>query len=147
MIRDNVYVCMYVYVSLCFGTDADRFSAVLAVKHDCVFGDDLELNEISYVSEVFCSFLSLLPYSLPLSFSYEQMLIIFCQRSFSKLICDTSCQVLSKLNRPIVYSLSPGTSVTPAMAKDVSGLVNMYRITGDDWDYWADVRAHFDVTR
>ncbi|XP_017420629.1 uncharacterized protein LOC108330641 isoform X1 [Vigna angularis] len=76
------------------------------VKHDCVFGDDLELNEISYVSEV-----------------------------------------LSELNRPIVYSLSPGTSVTPAMAKSVSGLVNMYRITGDDWDYWADVQAHFDVTR
>ncbi|KAL9329637.1 hypothetical protein ACSQ67_004640 [Phaseolus vulgaris] len=76
------------------------------VKHDCVFGDDLELNEISYVSEV-----------------------------------------LSELNRPIVYSLSPGTSVTPAMAKDVSGLVNMYRITGDDWDSWGDVRAHFDVTR
>lgn len=76
------------------------------VKHDCVFGDDLELNEISYVSEV-----------------------------------------LSELNRPIVYSLSPGTSVTPAMAKSVSGLVNMYRITGDDWDYWDDVRAHFDVTR
>ncbi|TKY60227.1 Alpha-galactosidase mel1 [Spatholobus suberectus] len=76
------------------------------VKHDCVFGDDLDLNEITYVSEV-----------------------------------------LSKLNRPIVYSLSPGTSVTPAMAKDVSGLVNMYRITGDDWDNWTDVRAHFDVTR
>ncbi|KAG5058269.1 hypothetical protein JHK82_013238 [Glycine max] len=55
--------------------------------------------------------------------------------------------VLSELNRPIVYSLSPGTSVTPAMAKDVSGLVNMYRITGDDWDLWEDVKAHFDVTR
>nr|KYP36484.1 Alpha-galactosidase [Cajanus cajan] len=76
------------------------------VKHDCVFGDDLDLNEITYVSEV-----------------------------------------LNKLNRPILYSLSPGATVTPAMAKDVSGLVNMYRITGDDWDKWADVRAHFDVTR
>ncbi|XP_027335111.1 uncharacterized protein LOC113849411 [Abrus precatorius] len=76
------------------------------VKHDCVFGDDLDLNEISYVSEV-----------------------------------------LKELDRSIVYSLSPGTSVTPAMAKDVSGLVNMYRITGDDWDSWWDVKAHFDVTR
>ncbi|RDX91533.1 aglB, partial [Mucuna pruriens] len=91
---------------LCFGNNVDRFSALLAVKHDCVFGDDLDLNEITYVSEV-----------------------------------------LSELNRPIVYSLSPGTSVTPAMAKDVSGLVNMYRITGDDWDTWLDVKAHFDVTR
>ena len=60
---------------------------------------------------------------------------------------DMSCQVLRELERPILYSLSPGTSVTPAMAKDVSGLVNMYRITGDDWDKWEDVKAHFDVTR
>ncbi|KAF1875815.1 hypothetical protein Lal_00006445 [Lupinus albus] len=74
------------------------------VKHDCVFGDDLDLNEITYVSEVL-------------------------------------------RNHPIVYSLSPGTSVTPAMAKDVSSLVNMYRITGDDWDTWDDVKAHFGVTR
>ena len=56
-------------------------------------------------------------------------------------------QVLKQLDRPILYSLSPGTSVTPAMAADVSGLVNMYRITGDDWDTWGDVAAHFDVTR
>ncbi|KAK6160287.1 hypothetical protein DH2020_003668 [Rehmannia glutinosa] len=73
------------------------------VKHDCVFGEDLDLDEISYV--------------------------------------------LTELNHPILYSLSPGTSVTPAMARDVSGLVNMYRITGDDWDTWGDVAAHFDITR
>ncbi|KAL5134452.1 hypothetical protein HKD37_03G007610 [Glycine soja] len=84
----------------------DRFVVVLVVKHDCVFGDDLDLNEISYVFEV-----------------------------------------LSELNRHIVYSLSLGTSVTPAMGKDISGLVNMYRITIDDWDLWEDVKAHFDVTR
>ncbi|KAK4789447.1 hypothetical protein SAY86_016751 [Trapa natans] len=76
------------------------------VKHDCVFGDDLNLDEITYVSDV-----------------------------------------LQKLHRPILYSLSPGTSVTPAMAQKVSGLANMYRITGDDWDNWADVIAHFDVSR
>jgi len=58
-----------------------------------------------------------------------------------------SCQVLSQLNRPIVYSLSPGVGVTPSLAKDVSGLVNMYRITGDDWDTWQDVAAHFDISR
>jgi len=58
-----------------------------------------------------------------------------------------SCQVLSQFNRPIVYSLSPGKDVTPAMAKDVSGLVNMYRITGDDFDKWDDVKAHFDISR
>lgn len=76
------------------------------VKHDCVFGDDLDIEEITFVSEV-----------------------------------------LKMLDRPILYSLSPGTSVTPTMAKEVSGLVNMYRITGDDWDTWGDVAAHFDVSR
>ncbi|XVF85072.1 hypothetical protein PTKIN_Ptkin17bG0089000 [Pterospermum kingtungense] len=76
------------------------------VKHDCVFGEDLDIDEISFVSEV-----------------------------------------LRKLDRPILYSVSPGTSVTPAMAKDVSGLVNMYRITGDDWDTWSDVVSHFDISR
>ncbi|OVA20827.1 Glycoside hydrolase [Macleaya cordata] len=76
------------------------------VKNDCVFGDDLDADEIRVVSEV-----------------------------------------LEELDRPILYSLSPGTSVTPAMADDVSNLVNMYRITGDDWDKWEDVAAHFNVTR
>lgn len=53
-------------------------------KYDCMFGHkDLDLNEITYVSEV-----------------------------------------LRKLNSPIVYSLSPGKTVTPAVAKDASGLVN-----------------------
>lgn len=56
-------------------------------------------------------------------------------------------QFLKNLGRPIIYSLSPGTGVTPAMAKSVHGLVNMYRITGDDWDTWRDVAAHFNVTR
>ncbi|XP_024991132.1 uncharacterized protein LOC112525293 isoform X1 [Cynara cardunculus var. scolymus] len=76
------------------------------VKHDCVFGEDLDLNEIETVSEI-----------------------------------------LKELDRPILYSLSPGTSVTPAMAKQVAPLVNMYRVTGDDWDNWGDVAAHFDVSR
>lgn len=56
-------------------------------------------------------------------------------------------QILRQLERPILYSLSPGTSVTPNMAKQVNRLVNMYRITGDDWDKWGDVAAHFDVAR
>ncbi|KAA8529650.1 hypothetical protein F0562_034250 [Nyssa sinensis] len=76
------------------------------VKNDCVFGDDLDIDEISFVSEV-----------------------------------------LRGLDRPILYSLSPGTSVTPTMAKDVRHLVNMYRITGDDWDSWGDVASHFNVAR
>jgi hypothetical protein len=46
-----------------------------------------------------------------------------------------------------VYSISPGTNVTSALAKEVSGLVNMYRITGDDWDSWGDVKPHFNISR
>ncbi|GLT36654.1 hypothetical protein SLA2020_110170 [Shorea laevis] len=76
------------------------------VKHDCVFGDDLDVDEISSVSEI-----------------------------------------LSKLDHPIVYSLSPGTNATPDLAKNVYGLTNMYRITADDWDKWEDVESHFNVTR
>ncbi|XP_056168352.1 uncharacterized protein LOC115692344 isoform X2 [Syzygium oleosum] len=76
------------------------------IKNDCVFGDDLNINEITYISEV-----------------------------------------LKELDRPILYSLSPGTSVTPDMAKAVSGLSNLYRITADDWDSWGDVASHFDVAR
>ncbi|CAI0453725.1 unnamed protein product [Linum tenue] len=76
------------------------------IKHDCVFGADFNLEEITYVS-----------------------------------------RVLKKLNRPILYSLSPGTSVTPAMAKELKGLANMYRVTADDWDSWGDVASHFDVAR
>lgn len=76
------------------------------LKHDCVFGDDFELSEITVVSEI-----------------------------------------LEELNRPILYSLSPGTSATPIMAQQVATLVNMYRVTGDDWDNWGDVAAHFDVSR
>ncbi|KAJ8615359.1 hypothetical protein MRB53_034731 [Persea americana] len=76
------------------------------VKNDCVFGEDLDIKEISIVSEV-----------------------------------------LKELDRPIVYSLSPGTIVTPDMAKQVHALVNMYRITGDDWDKWEDVRYHFNIAR
>ncbi|KAI7727332.1 hypothetical protein M8C21_027604 [Ambrosia artemisiifolia] len=76
------------------------------VKHDCVFGDDFQLDEITVVSGI-----------------------------------------LKGLNRTILYSLSPGTSATPTMAKKVAPLVNMYRVTGDDWDTWGDVATHFDVSR
>eukprot|EP01018_Ginkgo_biloba_P025173 Gb_16622 [translate_table: standard] len=76
------------------------------VKHDCVFGDDLELDEITTVS-----------------------------------------QILKNIDRPIVYSISPGTNVTPRMALQINSLVNMYRVTSDDWDTWQDVEPHFNVAR
>jgi hypothetical protein len=30
-------------------------------------------------------------------------------------------------------------------AKEIMGVVNMYRVTGDDWDSWAALKGHFDV--
>ncbi|XP_057425402.1 alpha-galactosidase mel1-like [Lotus japonicus] len=74
------------------------------VKLDCVFGEDLNLDEITTVS-----------------------------------------QILKDTNSPIVLSLSPGVNATPQMARMVSGLVNAYRVTGDDWDEWPAVVNHFDV--
>uniref|UniRef100_A0A0E0JJK6 Alpha-galactosidase n=1 Tax=Oryza punctata TaxID=4537 RepID=A0A0E0JJK6_ORYPU len=58
----------------------------------------------------------------------------------------TISELLQELDRPIILSISPGTEVTPALAKNISQHVNMYRITGDDWDNWKDVSSHFDVS-
>ncbi|XP_059076645.1 alpha-galactosidase mel1 isoform X2 [Cryptomeria japonica] len=76
------------------------------VKHDCIFGQDLNIDEISLVS-----------------------------------------QILKDIDRPILYSISPGKDATPDMARKISKLVNMYRITADDWDSWHHIRSHFEVSR
>ncbi|CAN6464209.1 unnamed protein product [Victoria cruziana] len=76
------------------------------VKHDCVYGDDLNLEEIEIVSEI-----------------------------------------LKAKENPILYSISPGTHVTLEMAEKVKEAVNMYRVTGDDWDSWRDLALHFDIAR
>ena len=52
---------------------------------------------------------------------------------------------------PIVYSLSPGGGFAEAtldigtIAPTISADVNMYRVTGDDWDSWGAVASHFGV--
>uniref|UniRef100_A0A453PJG4 Alpha-galactosidase n=4 Tax=Aegilops tauschii TaxID=37682 RepID=A0A453PJG4_AEGTS len=56
-------------------------------------------------------------------------------------------ETLKELERPVILSISPGTEVTPALAENITQHVDMYRITGDDWDSWKDVRPHFDVAR
>uniref|UniRef100_A0ACD5Z1K3 Uncharacterized protein n=2 Tax=Avena sativa TaxID=4498 RepID=A0ACD5Z1K3_AVESA len=58
----------------------------------------------------------------------------------------TVSELLQEIDRPIVLSISPGTEVTPALAENISEHVNMYRITGDDWDSWKDVSSHFTVS-
>ncbi|OEL33034.1 hypothetical protein BAE44_0005946 [Dichanthelium oligosanthes] len=55
----------------------------------------------------------------------------------------TISEMLQEIDHPIILSLSPGTEVTPALAENISDHVNMYRITGDDWDNWNDVSSHF----
>lgn len=76
------------------------------VKLDCVFGDDLDEDEIIVVA-----------------------------------------QTLEGLGNNILLSLSPGVSATPKMADGLSSIVDQYRITGDDWDEWPAIVAHFDVIR
>lgn len=76
------------------------------IKHDCIFGTDLNVDEVRAVSEA---------------------------------IIETG--------RPMIYSISPGVLTTLDMALKVNGLVNMYRVTGDDWDSWMDLQSHFDVAR
>jgi len=47
---------------------------------------------------------------------------------------------------PMVYSLSPGDGTgDTSNAQYVHTVVNMYRVTDDDWDSWDDLFSHFDV--
>ncbi|CAL9193609.1 unnamed protein product [Musa hybrid cultivar] len=59
----------------------------------------------------------------------------------------TVSELLRELDQPVLFSISPGTNVTPSMAGSISAYVDMYRITADDWDKWTDVASHFDISR
>merc|ERR1712086_717820 len=55
---------------------------------------------------------------------------------------------IQKTNRTMVYSLSPGGGTAAdnvRNAQQISNNVNMYRVTGDDWDTWGAVESHFSV--
>jgi len=57
-------------------------------------------------------------------------------------------QAIEKTGRTMVYSLSPGggdTADNVHRAQQISHDVNMYRVTGDDWDTWGAVDSHFTV--
>lgn len=47
----------------------------------------------------------------------------------------------------MVYSVSPGDGATPSMGRQVAQLVNMYRVSADNWDYWGSMQPHFDIVR
>eukprot|EP00048_Salpingoeca_helianthica_P002320 m.56388 g.56388 ORF g.56388 m.56388 type:complete len:449 (+) comp12033_c0_seq1:1417-2763(+) len=58
--------------------------------------------------------------------------------------------IFERTGHRIVYSLSPGehdgkTDMEVTHARTISTLVNMYRVTDDDWDKWSDISLHFDV--
>ena len=57
-------------------------------------------------------------------------------------------KAIQKTKRVMVYSLSPGGGASAdnvKHAKEISHAVNMYRVTGDDWDSWSAVDSHFSV--
>ncbi len=53
---------------------------------------------------------------------------------------------LRKTGRPIVLSLSPGGS-QPGRYDDLRANAQMWRISGDFWDRWSDVKRQFDNTK
>lgn len=56
-------------------------------------------------------------------------------------------QAIANTGRPMVYSVSPGEGVTPTMGQAVAQLVNMYRVSLDNWDNWNSLQPHFDISR
>lgn len=51
-------------------------------------------------------------------------------------------KAIDKSGRQMLYSLSPGTD-DPHDSDQINQLVNQYRITGDTWDRWGDLKSHF----
>ena len=56
-------------------------------------------------------------------------------------------QILKGINRPIVFSVSPGVAATPEVGLIVGPIVNMYRITPNNWDDWNILLRQFDSAR
>ena len=56
-------------------------------------------------------------------------------------------QILKGINRTMVFSLSPGVAATPEMVLAAHPVVNMYRITPNNWDDWNILLRQFDAAR
>ncbi len=54
------------------------------------------------------------------------------------------CKAIDRCGRAIVFSTSPGPTDV-SHARQISGLANMWRISSDFWDRWADLDHHFDL--
>lgn len=72
---------------------------------------------------------------------------VFGLDDFSLEEITTVSQAIATTGRPMLYSISPGVQANPRMATLINSFVNMYRVTGDDWDSWHDLQSHFDVAR
>ncbi|XP_054817768.1 alpha-galactosidase-like [Prosopis cineraria] len=59
----------------------------------------------------------------------------------------TVSEILQGLNRKIIFSVSPGVAATPEMGRQASEMVNMYRVTPNNWDQWQILVNHFEVAR
>ncbi len=56
-------------------------------------------------------------------------------------------RAIAKVNRPIVLSLSPGVDMKTDYADHLKQHCELYRISGDFWDRWEDLRNQFDNCR
>ena len=55
--------------------------------------------------------------------------------------------VIDELNKDCIYSLSPGNYSAPnVLGNKIDNIVSSYRITGDTWDKWDEIKRHFIVS-
>ncbi len=56
-------------------------------------------------------------------------------------------QAIQGANRPIVLSLSPGVNMTTDYAAHLKQNCELFRISGDFWDRWEDLKNQFELCR
>lgn len=56
-------------------------------------------------------------------------------------------QAIQRANRPIVLSLSPGVNLSTEYAEHLSQYCELFRISGDFWDRWEDLKNQFELCK
>jgi hypothetical protein len=56
-------------------------------------------------------------------------------------------RAVESVNRPIVLSLSPGVNLTPDHYDHLAQHCELFRISGDFWDRWEDLKAQFETCK
>src|SRR5262249_2576389 len=54
---------------------------------------------------------------------------------------------MQRANRPMVLSLSPGVDLTTDHAEHLAQHCELYRISGDFWDRWVDLKDQFEICK